>query len=90
MNKLIASKLNKLRIESEKDFENLRAGKIKSLSEVSPEDFKNVHLAISKEQGHYLRNFIINRKIKRVVEFGASFGLSTIYLADGVKKQQAM
>ncbi|APZ47483.1 hypothetical protein BW723_14845 [Polaribacter reichenbachii] len=49
-----------------------------------PADFKNAYLSISKLQGEELKEIIINNDIKNVVEFGTSFGISTLFLAQGV------
>ncbi|WP_035084924.1 O-methyltransferase [Aquimarina latercula] len=51
---------------------------------LKPEDFKDVYLSISKEQGEDLTKLIIENKYKNIVEFGTSFGISTLYLALGV------
>jgi len=47
--------------------------------------FHDVYIPVSKEQGALL--YLIGRAIqaKRVVEFGSSFGISTIYLATAVR-----
>lgn len=51
---------------------------------LQPKDFKDVYLSISKEQGEDLIQLIKQNNIKNVVEFGTSFGISTLYLAQGV------
>lgn len=50
---------------------------------IAPKDFKDVYLSISREQGEDLRRFIEEKNIKHIVEFGTSFGISTLYLAQG-------
>ncbi|MEM6878255.1 MAG: class I SAM-dependent methyltransferase [Bacteroidota bacterium] len=47
--------------------------------------FERAYLPISKDQGHFIRNLIIEKDCKEIVEFGTSFGISTIYLADAVR-----
>ncbi len=49
-----------------------------------PENFEDAYLAISKEQGEYLAQLIKEDKLKNIVEFGTSFGISTLFLAQGV------
>jgi predicted O-methyltransferase YrrM len=46
---------------------------------------KDVYIPVSREQGHLL--YLVARSIdaRRVVEFGTSFGISTTYLAAGVR-----
>lgn len=51
--------------------------------EMQPTDFKEMYLSISKEQGDYLTQLIIDNKLKNMVEFGTSFGISTLFLAQG-------
>ena len=51
------------------------------LGKFKPQDASKVHLAISREQGEFIYDLLINSKAKNIVEFGTSFGISTIYLA---------
>ena len=51
---------------------------------VQPSDFKEVYLSISKEQGADLQQLIKENNFKNIVEFGTSFGISTLFLALGV------
>ncbi len=51
---------------------------------MQPADFKDAYLSISKEQGKGLVNLIKRNNIKNVVEFGTSFGISTLFLAQGI------
>lgn len=52
---------------------------------MSPELMADVYIPVSREQGKFL--YLMARTIgaKRVVEFGTSFGISTIYLAAAVR-----
>ena len=50
---------------------------------IQPSDFKDAYLSISKEQGVDLIKLIEEKNIKNIVEFGASFGISTLFLAQG-------
>jgi predicted O-methyltransferase YrrM len=49
-----------------------------------PENFEEAYLAISKEQGEDLVQLIKENNLKNIVEFGTSFGISTLFLAQGV------
>jgi len=51
---------------------------------MEPSDFKEVYLSISREQGEDLKEFIQDKNLKNIVEFGTSFGISTLFLAQGV------
>ncbi|AKT36394.1 O-methyltransferase [Chondromyces crocatus] len=59
----------------------------KRLSEIVAEKgtMKDVYISVSREQGELL--YLVARSIgaRRIVEFGTSFGISTIYLAAAVK-----
>lgn len=52
---------------------------------MSPELMADVYIPVSREQGKFL--YLVARTIgaKRIVEFGTSFGISTIYLAAAVR-----
>ncbi len=62
-----------------------------SLSEVGPgpEDWphhlKDFYLPVSREQGRFLYQTVRAIRARRVVEFGSSFGVSTIYLSAGLR-----
>lgn len=51
---------------------------------MQPADFKDAYLSISKEQGENLKELIKENNYKNIVEFGTSFGISTLFLAQGV------
>lgn len=53
------------------------------LRPMQPWDFKDAYLSISKEQGKGLRQLITENNLKNIVEFGTSFGISTLFLAQG-------
>lgn len=57
---------------------------VKSAFSPKPASFKDVYLSISKEQGEGLKRMIKDKNIKNIVEFGTSFGISTLFLAQGV------
>jgi len=46
-----------------------------------PEDMKDAYIAISRSQGQLIYDMLLKRKAQYIVEFGTSFGISTIYLA---------
>lgn len=50
-----------------------------------PEDMKDAYIAISRNQGQYIHKLLVQRKAKNIVEFGASFGISTLYLGAAAK-----
>lgn len=83
----VENKLQALHKDSEKDFMRMSKGMVKSVFRpMQPADFENVYLPISKGQGDALRQLIVENECKQVVEFGTSFGISTIYFADAVRQ----
>lgn len=83
--KRIELTLNELFNDSRFDHLKMMKGIAKSVfRSVQPSDFKDVYLAISKEQGVDLIKLIRDNQLKNIVEFGTSFGISTLFLAQGV------
>lgn len=71
--------------DSKNDYLKMIKGVAKSMFRpMQPADFKDAYLAISKEQGNDLVEMIKANNIKNIVEFGTSFGISTLFLAQGV------
>jgi len=74
--------LNNLFMDSKNDHLKMLKGAAKSvLRPMQPADFEEVYLSISKQQGEALTQLIVEHDIKHMVEFGTSFGISTLYLA---------
>ena len=81
----INTTINGLFEDSKFDMLNIMKGVAKSVfRSIQPSDFKDAYLSISKAQGEGLINLIEDNKLKNIVEFGTSFGISTLYLAQGV------
>jgi len=79
--------LNVLHNDAKNDFKRIGKGLVKSVFRpMQPTDFENAYLPISKEQGETMRQLIIKNNCKNIVEFGTSFGISTIYLADAARQ----
>jgi len=79
--------LDLLHNDAKKDFMRIGKGLIKStFRPMQPIDFKDAYLPISREQGATIQQLILSNNCKTIVEFGASFGISTIYLADAARK----
>ncbi len=83
----VESTLYALHNDAKKDYLRIGKGVVKSIFRpIQPSDFEHAYLPISKSQGESLRKIIIENKCKNIVEFGTSFGISTIYLADAASK----
>jgi len=79
--------LRDLHNDAKNDFMRMGKGIVKSIFRpIQPADFEHAYLPISKNQGDELRKLIVTNNFKNVVEFGTSFGISTIYLADAVRQ----
>lgn len=84
-NNRIATTITELYKDSKNDYLAMMKGVAKSIFRpIQPYDFKDAYLAISEEQGKDLVKLIKANNIKKVVEFGTSFGISTLFLAEGV------
>ena len=82
--KQIASTITELYDDSKYDQLKVLKGLGKSIFRpMQPLDFKDAYLSISKEQGEDLKRLIKENNIKNIVEFGTSFGISTLFLAQG-------
>lgn len=70
--------------DAQNDHFRMMKGVAKSIFRpMQPSDFKNVYLAISQQQGADLVELIRSNNFKNIVEFGTSFGISTLFLAKG-------
>lgn len=84
---VVENKLNALHHDAKNDYKKIGVGVVKSIfRSIQPSDFKNAYLPISRTQGEDLRQMIVRNNCKCIVEFGTSFGISTIYLADGASQ----
>ena len=84
---VMESKLKVLHNDAKKDIYRMGKGIVRSIFRpIQPADFENVYLPISAEQGEALRQIIIDNDCQQIIEFGTSFGISTIYLADAVRQ----
>ncbi len=85
-NILIETTLALLYKDSKNDYLRMMKGAAKSIFRpMQPSDFKDAYLSISKDQGRGLVDLIKTNDSKNIVEFGTSFGISTLFLAQGVR-----
>ncbi|MGB3145684.1 MAG: class I SAM-dependent methyltransferase [Maribacter sp.] len=83
-NKITAT-LNELFEDAKYDMLKTMKGAAKSaFRPMQPTDFKDAYLSISRKQGEDLKLLIKENNLKNIVEFGTSFGISTLFLAQGV------
>jgi predicted O-methyltransferase YrrM len=80
----IETTISELYNDSKNDFLKMMKSAAKSIFRpMTPADFKDAYLSISQEQGIELVEMIKSNDIKKIVEFGTSFGISTLFLAQG-------
>ena len=82
--------LSRLHSEADAQMPQLReqmAGRRRggAMSEDWPEQMKDFYLPVSREQGVFLYQTVRGVRPERVVEFGTSFGVSSVYLAAGLR-----
>lgn len=81
----IKQSLTQLYNDAKSDRFKMMKGLAKSVFRpMQPSDFEDVYLSISEEQGEDLQQLIKENNCKNIVEFGTSFGISTLFLALGV------
>ncbi len=86
-NKETTKTLHRLHKESASEKLTIMKGALKGFfRELRPSDMKDAYIAITKEQGEYIYDLLIREKAKNIIEFGTSFGISTIYLGAAAKK----
>lgn len=86
-NKETTKTLNKLHRESASEKLTIIKGALKGVfRKLRPSDMKEAYIAITREQGEYIYDLLTHKKAKNIVEFGTSFGISTIYLGAAAKK----
>lgn len=79
--------LERLHQDARKDFMRIGRGLVRSIiGPMQPKDFEHVYMPITKQQGAFFQKLILEHDCKRIVEFGTSFGISTIYLADAASQ----
>lgn len=81
----VTATISELYNDSRNDKLKMMKGAAKSIFRpLQPSDFEEVYLSISGEQGEQLVKLIKQNGLKNIVEFGTSFGISTLFLAQGV------
>lgn len=85
----IQTTLNHLYQDAKNDKFKVVNGFAKSIFRtIQPSDFKDAYLSITSNQGVELVELIKENKLKNIVEFGTSFGISTLFLAQGVMETE--
>ncbi len=81
----VTQTINELYNDSRNDMFKMMKGAAKSIFRpMQPSDFEEAYLSISSDQGEHLKQLIEKYHLKNIVEFGTSFGISTLFLAQGV------
>ena len=86
-NPQITKTLTRMHKEASRQGLTLMKGLAKSIFRpLRPEDLKDAYIALSQEQGEYVYDLILQKKSKHIIEFGTSFGISTLYLGAAAKE----
>ncbi len=82
----VRSTLAELHTQSNQEFPKILRGLAKGVfRKLKPEDMKDTFIAISRERGEFIYDLLREREARNIIEFGTSFGISTIYLAAAAK-----
>lgn len=86
MDSLIQDALNRMHTEANNEILTIAKGLVKGIFRpLQPEDMKDSYVAMSREQGEKMFQLILEKQCTHIVEFGTSFGVSTLNLAAGAK-----
>jgi len=86
-NEITIKVLGRLHAESSSEKLTIMKGVLKGIFRgLRPKDMKDAYIAITEKQGQYIYDLLISLKSKNIVEFGTSFGVSTIYLGAAAKE----
>lgn len=87
MDSRIQKTLDRLHQAANREIWTIAKGLAKGvLRPLQPSDMKNAYIAMSAKQGLLMFGLILQSKCTHIVEFGTSFGISTLYLAAGAKE----
>ncbi len=77
----VSTTLNRLHSEANKEMPTIIKGFVKSIGRsLQPKDMVDAYIAITRQQGELLYTILRTTGAKHIVEFGTSFGISTLYL----------
>lgn len=79
-NSRVRSTLDRLHAAAERDMPAIAAGFLRSFGKPRPADMANAYIAVSRKQGQLLYALARSIRATNVVEFGASFGISAVWL----------
>lgn len=83
----IEETLNKLHKKASSEMFTVIKGASKSIfRKLEPADMKDAYIAITRDQGEFIYNLLLEKQARNIIEFGTSFGISTIYLAAAAKQ----
>lgn len=57
-----------------------------TFKQITPTDMKSIYMPISQDQGEFIYHTILERDCKTIIEFGTSFGISTLFLGAAARK----
>ncbi|MEO1516723.1 MAG: class I SAM-dependent methyltransferase [Bacteroidota bacterium] len=79
---LVLSTLAQMHRQASQEFPKILKGLAKAVfRKLQPEDMKDTYIAITQSQGEFIYDLLLKKGARNIVEFGTSFGISTLYLA---------
>ncbi len=73
--------LDRLHTASDADMPRILAGLARSKGfKLQPHHMRKAYIAVSRQQGQLLYSLALSAGARNIVEFGTSFGISTLYL----------
>lgn len=86
-NQRLKATLDRMHDESDGEFLTILGGLWKGIFRpLKPEDLEDAYIAVDRDQGVYIYDLALEHEARNVVEFGTSFGISTLYLAAAAKQ----
>ena len=83
----VRTTLEKLHAASDRDMPRIALGFVRSLGRgLEPHHMRDAYIAIERGQGRWLHDLVLERRAQNIVEFGASFGISSIWLGAAARE----
>lgn len=77
----VRSTLERLHADADRDLPRIARGFARSLGgALSPHHMRDAYIAVGRDQGGWLHDRVIEADARNIVEFGASFGISALWL----------
>ena len=83
----IQTTLRRLHADSDRDMPRVALGFARSMGRgLTPHHMRDAYIAVGRDQGRWLMEQVLDQGAQNIVEFGASFGISAIWLGAGARQ----